>query len=380
MANPMLDLKTDQFTKILEHMHPLIAKRRIRELDTNAKVLRATPFNGDHIAALREVLEEIARREKVDIKSLTSRLMSRSWPDPAYYTLQAILDTAAPITDAELRSACLCYFNKHTAKVFDNSRPFASDMTYQSFGDKLVKYFACSTRDERKLLKIIDGLLKHSHTDDRLHGKIRREALYFYLVSHSSSGYPSSYHDSDILRLAGRCGLHVAMYAVSWIKESCQPSSQLRRVIRCMEKGSRTMSRDYITELSTLVRQLDAKEATIFFEAVDAACAQLHSLPRHIARNYLMALRRGGWGYVKASKSEVATAIYRNVDKAKVQPILEEMNVPCGPNFTGAHRMIPASLSDAPVDLLIELNYALLVYLEKKGWTREGGLMWHLTF
>ncbi|KAK8133648.1 hypothetical protein PG984_005660 [Apiospora sp. TS-2023a] len=349
MATSMVEVKTDQLTGILEHLHPLIAKRRIRELDTDPKVLRAMPFNGDHVSALREALEDIASGGKVDIKNLTSRLMSRSWPDEAFVILQSVLEAAAPITDDELRN--------------------------------LAEYFAGSKRDEKKLLKIIEGMIKHSNTKDlrmSQFAKIRREALYFHMIANNPAGYQPAYHDSDVLNLAKRCESHFARYAVSLIKAQPKPSPQLKQVIRYMENGSGKMDSDYITELYTLIRPLDAKDATTLFKAVDGVCTRLHSLPRQIARNYLMALKRGGWGYAKGAKSEVAAAIYRAVDKATVQPILEDLNRPCGSNFTGAHRMIPSSLFDANVDLLIDLNHALMSYIEKKGWTREGDMIYHI--
>ncbi|KAK7977240.1 hypothetical protein PG996_003310 [Apiospora saccharicola] len=381
MATSMVEVKTDQLTDILEHLHPLIAKCRTRELDTDPKVLRAMPFNGDHVSALREALEDIASGGKVDIKNLTSRLMSRSWPDEAFFILQSVLEAAAPITDDELRNVCLRSLNKNTAKVFNNSTPFNNLMAYQDVGDQLAEYFAGSKRDERKLLKIIDGMIKHSNTKDlrmSQFAKIRREALYFHMIANNPTGYQPAYHDSDVLNLTKRCESHVARYAVSLIKAQPKPSPQLRQVIRCMENGPVTMDSDYIIELYTLIRPLDAKDATTLFKAVNEVCTRLHSLPRHIARNYWMALKRGGWGYAKGAKSEVTTAIYRAVDKATVQPILEDLNRPCSSNFTGAHRMIPSSLFDANVDLLIDLNHALMAYLEEKGWTREGEMIYHI--
>ncbi|KAK8009290.1 hypothetical protein PG991_011841 [Apiospora marii] len=379
MATSMVKLKTDQLADILEHLHPVIAKRRIRELDTNPKVLRAMPFNGDHVSALREALEEIAGGGKVNIKALVTRLMNRNWPDEAFYILEGVLEAAAPITDEELRNVCLRSLDKNTAKVFNKSNPFVGRMAYQDVGDKLAKYFAGSVRDEKKLLRIVDGMIKHSSKEDLRMGKIRREALYFYLIANNPSGSQSGWHDSDMLDLAKRCGLHVSRYAVFLIKAKSQPSSKLRQVIRCMEKAPRTMSTDYFTELYSLIRQLDAKDAKTLFEVVDEACTRLHGLPRHIARNYLMALKRGGWGYSNEAKSEVVAAIYRAVNKVQVQPILEDLDVQCGARFTGStHRMIPASLSKAPVDLMIDLNYALMIYLEKKGWTREGDLVYHI--
>lgn len=354
-------------------MHPLIAKRRIRELDTNPQLLLVIPFNGEHISALREVLVEISRGGQVDMKSLISRLELRFWPSEAYYSLFHILATAALITNTELRTACLQHLNKNTIDIFESSTTFADCITYQEVGDKLIKYFAGNQRDEQMLLEISDGMIEHFYTgDDFWLEKNRREALYFYLISHDLSIHQPGYHDFEMLTLAHRCSLHVAMHAATMVHAAGPSSPRLQGIIRCMETGSRTMDSVYITELYTLMHQLNANESTIFVEAVYSSCAKLYSLPRHIARNYQMALNRGGWEYTEGAMSDVLAAICRTMDKAKVQPILEDLNVVCGPNLISMYRQISLSLSDADADLLIDLNNSLLVYLTEKSWIHEG--------
>ncbi|KAK7921423.1 hypothetical protein PG985_009445 [Apiospora marii] len=373
MANSVTEISWQCISRFLEFIHPLIAKRRIRELDINPEVLRAISFNSDCVSTLREVLDEISHGGQFDAQFLASRLQIGNWPMEAYNCLLDILITAAPITDTEFRSACLQCLNKDTTEIFKNSKTFANCITYHEFGEKLTKYFAGDQRDEQKFLEIIDGMVEHSNTDgDSRLGKILREALYFYLISHDSSIYLSGYHDSEMLTLAKRCSLHVAMHAATIVHASGQSSPRLQKIIRCMKTGSRTMGIDYITELYLLMRQLNANESTIFFEAVYSSCIKLHKLPRHIARNYLVAMDRGDWECAEGAMSEILVATYPRLNKAEVHPILEDLNDVCGSGLPSTYLKIPLSLSDASEDLLIDLNNSLLLYLSSKSRTYEG--------
>lgn len=157
------------FTDALQALNPVVALRRILELDTNSKLVRIMPFNVDHVADIRGVLESIHHREK-DFdphEAASSLVLHGAWSDAAFEAVLVILRDAAPITTDELR-----------------------DMCHRNWSSKKFLVFKTHDLDDDKTKSIsrrIEDLLEHlTSTGSEWKKMTRKEGLYYDLVKYNT--------------------------------------------------------------------------------------------------------------------------------------------------------------------------------------------------
>ncbi|KAK6825485.1 hypothetical protein PG987_012979 [Apiospora arundinis] len=358
MIAKMVDQK-QVFEAILHKMHPAIAEQRLAKLSTEVKLLKALPFNGDHLDQLRLLLQSIIRKGKVTDREIMA-LNLDMWPDGIIQAMNSSLQTAATtISNDELRLACLRFLNVRNCDILKHP-VFRSDAdtVLQQYYVTLDAQFRVQQRD----------------TSDK-----------------RAAGPP--YFASQMLRLAMACDADVAKQALPHLDFSCQPWG-IKRVVACLKRaqwlsvtpsktragaanGGRYMDPNYTAELHGLLQRLEPLEAEMVFTAVRRAHARLHFMPRFLAQNYLAVVSRDPHEChetIIELESVLIQGRFAN-RKREVEPLFRGLADACSGGYgaADAFRMVPPILFDASVrDLVIDLNNALIEYMQDEGWTYNG--------
>lgn len=373
------EYQVDKFTDALEVLSPVVALRRIRELDTNSKLVQVMPFNIDHVGDLRDVLRSIYRRKKsfVPCEAATNLLHRGTWSDAAFEAVMAILRDAAPISSDELRD--MCHRNWGTEKAI------------------IFKTHGLSANTQKKTIsQRVETLLENlSSTSSEWKNLTRKEGLYYDLDEYPNGGL----HRSDMVRLAKRCcEPNVAGQAVPLIVCG-QPSSKLKRIAGYMKKyicdsdnGPR-----FVSLFCDILGSLNSKDRSKVICAIDTACEKLCEMPRAIARNFHHATTNAkplpASGNKEAAKSEknkknaaegAKAAVrhyfarhggYENIDKTGLDRLLKDLARACDQWDSDEHCFIPDSVLNAPINVAFDLNNAMIEYVEEKTCKHEGSMM-----
>ncbi|KAK7977241.1 hypothetical protein PG996_003311 [Apiospora saccharicola] len=367
----------DNFADALEILSPVVALRRIRELDTNSKLIRVMPFNVDHVGAIRGVLCSIHRRDKNfdPREAASSLLLQGAWSDAAFEAVMVILRDAAPIPDEDLLDACHDNWDPEKRHIFE-----AHGL------DVITK--------QKPIAQLIDELISNPNsTGSQWKNLTRKEGLYYDLVEYHKGGY----HRCDSVRLAKRClEPNVANQAASLI--TCgKPSSQRRKIVAYMRKyiwDSEDGPR-FVKRFCDIYESLDQKERETVICAIDTSCEKLCEMPRAIVRNFHRATTSetpssasGQKAYgpekqkqaVKKAKVVVRQhfrqyGTYSHIDDAGLDRLLKDLARACDQWDTDEHRLIPDSLLNAPINVAFDLNNAMIDYVQDKGCKHEGSWM-----
>ncbi|KAK8025365.1 hypothetical protein PG990_003188 [Apiospora arundinis] len=386
MIAKMVDQK-QVFEAILHKMHPAIAEQRLAKLSTEVKLLKALPFNGDHLDQLRLLLQSIIRKGKVTDREIMA-LNLDMWPDGIIQAMNSSLQTAATtISNDELRLACLRFLNVRNCDILKHP-VFRSDAdtVLQQYYVTLDAQFRVQQRDtsDKRVLNSINGILRKLTPP-------QKEAMYYALLF--TSGRRPPYFASQMLRLAMACDADVAKQALPHLDFSCQPWG-IKRVVACLKRaqwlsvtpsktragaanGGRYMDPNYTAELHGLLQRLEPLEAEMVFTAVRRAHARLHFMPRFLAQNYLAVVSRDPHECHEAIielESVLIQGRFAN-RKREVEPLFRGLADACSGGYgaADAFRMVPPILFDASVrDLVIDLNNALIEYMQDEGWTYNG--------
>ncbi|KAK8133649.1 hypothetical protein PG984_005661 [Apiospora sp. TS-2023a] len=368
----------DNFADALEILSPVVALRRIRELDTNSKLIRVMPFNIDHVGAIRGVLCSIHRRDKNfdPREAASSLLLQGAWSDGAFEAVMFILRDAAPIPDEDLLDACHDNWDPEKRHIFE------------------VHGLAVITK-QKPIAQLIDEHISdlNSSSTSNWKNQTRKEGLYYDLVEYTKGGY----HRCDGVRLAKRClEPNVANQAAPLI--ICgKPSSQLGKIVAYMKKyiwDSEDGPR-FVKRFCYIYESLSQKERETVICAIDTSCEKLCEMPRAIVRNFHHATTsktpssasgKNGCGPEKqkqaVKRAKVAVrqhfrqyGSYSHIDKAALDRLLKDLARASDQWNTDEHRLIPDSLLNAPINVAFDLNNAMIDFVQDKGCKHEGSWM-----
>ncbi|KAK8108048.1 uncharacterized protein PG998_010061 [Apiospora kogelbergensis] len=374
------------FEELLYRMHPAIAEQRLAKLSTEAKLLKVLPFNGDHLGQLRLLLQSIVRKGKPGEGEITN-LNLDLWPDGILQAMNTSLQTAVtPISNDELRLACLRFLNARNCDILKHPifRSDDGNSILQQYYAALDAQFRVQKRDtsDKRVLNNINGVIRKLTP-------AQKETLYYALLF--TSGRRPPYFPAQMLRLAMACDADVAKQALPHLDFSCQPWG-IKRVVTCLKRaqwssttktrasaGTKWMDPNYTAELYGLLQRLEPLEAEMVFTAVRRAHARLHYMPRYLAQNYLAVVSREPHACRDAIADLEAVLIHSRFGsrKREVEPLLRGLADACGGGggygAADAFRVVPAVLFDASVrDLVIDLNNALIEYMQDEGWGYNG--------
>ncbi|KAK7977239.1 hypothetical protein PG988_004729 [Apiospora saccharicola] len=362
--------------EILHRLHPAVAEQRLAKIPTDVKLLKALPFNGDHIDELRHLLQLIVRHGGLGVREVAD-VHIHAWPDRVIEAMVDCLQASisAIVSDEELHLVCLRFLNADTLGVLKH-QAFMSDSNngFDRYHDSLDLQFRLHKKDtsDRLVLKMINRIVHKLNP-------FQRETLFYALIS--AAGIRPPYLPAQMLQLATTCDADVAIQAIPHLDFDCQ-SPLVKKIVRVMKRsrwsttpgGDKRMDPHSTAELYELLQRLDRLDMEVVSTAIKRAHARLLYMPRYIAQNYIDALWRDpddlhvAWRHLE---SDITGDHFANRRK-QVEPLLEDLVHACYSGFD-KHRMVPPSLFDiANRDLVIDLNNAMIEYLKDKGWDYKG--------
>ncbi|KAK7947956.1 uncharacterized protein PG986_008842 [Apiospora aurea] len=365
--------------EVLHRLHPAVAEQRLAQIATDAQLLKALPFNGDHLDQLRRLLQSVVRNGRLSAREVAD-LHLHAWPDRIVEAMvEGLQPSLSPVvSDEELHLVCLRFLNAKSISVLKHPA-FASDSNngFERYYDTLEQQFRVHKKDtsDRLVQKMINRII-HKVTP------AQRETLYYALIF--VSGCRPPYLPSQILQLAMACDADVAKQAVPHLDFSCQ-SPPVKKVVAFLKRSRWTiipgvgkrMDPHATAELFELLQRLDRLDIDVVSTAIRRAHARLLYMPRFLSQNYLAALWRDSedlhvaWQHLE---SDIIGDHFANRRK-EVEPLLKGLVHACYSGFD-KHRMVPSSLLDpASRDLVIDLNNAVIEYLKDKGWDYQGELI-----
>ncbi|KAK8094819.1 hypothetical protein PG997_001504 [Apiospora hydei] len=261
--------------EVLHRLHPAVAEQRLAQIATDAQLLKALPFNGDHLDQLRRLLQSVVRNGKLSAREVAD-LHLHAWPDRIVEAMvEGLQPSLSPVvSDEELHLVCLRFLNAKSISVLKHPA-FASDSNngFERYYDTLDQQFRVHKKDtsDRLVLKMINRII-HKVTP------AQRETLYYALIF--VSGCRPPYLPSQILQLAMACD---ADKVVAFLKRSRW--SVIPGIGKRMDPHA-------TAELFELLQRLDRLDIDVVSTAIRRAHARLLYMPRFISQNYLAALWR----------------------------------------------------------------------------------------
>ncbi|KAK8087290.1 hypothetical protein PG994_002264 [Apiospora phragmitis] len=204
--------------EVLHKMHPAVAEQRLAKITTDAKLLKALPFNGDHLGQLRHLLQSIVRNGKLGVREVAD-LHLHAWPDRIVEAMVECLQAGLlPIvSDEELHLVCLRFLSAKTLGVLLHPA-FVSDSNngFDRYHDTLDLQFRLHKKDtsDRLVLKMINRIIHKLNP-------AQRETLYYALLF--AAGVKPPYLPAQMLQLAMACDADVAKQALPHLDFECQP-------------------------------------------------------------------------------------------------------------------------------------------------------------
>ncbi|KAK7947957.1 uncharacterized protein PG986_008843 [Apiospora aurea] len=263
----------------LKTLQPGVAQRRIEDIKTNVKLLHAMPFNGNHVGALCDVLQSIVRKDTSGyLKNLSVLEEVVKRPSNVIEIMITFLKTETPITDDELLQT-ICFLSSHNkikALKKDTFTSYGGESIYKD----LTKLYESKDTSSKRIRKLVDTSISDVESHDR-------EVIYFLLTS-GNVAPPLAF---DIDRVAKRCDVDIVRLILEELPGT--PLKQITDLIKgspSRQGGESKKVKKYTTKLAWLLRLISAHDAQTFIAAVNNASARLAMLPRHIARNYTIAL------------------------------------------------------------------------------------------
>ncbi|KAK8039494.1 hypothetical protein PG993_007905 [Apiospora rasikravindrae] len=356
----------------LKTMHPGVAQRRLKDLQSNTALLNAMPFNGNHAGALCDVLQCIARKETSGYRNNMSLLEKCARkPSNITETMATFLDAETPISNEELIQT-ICFLSSKD-KIQTLKKEALTSYEGQSFYDDLKKLYEPKDISSTKLRKLVDKSIDDIEPHDR-------EVIYFHLTSGSLA--PTLL--SDIDRIAKRCDVDIVKQILDELPAHWEtPGSPVEHLMAMLKStpsrqgGESRKVHKHTADLGWHLRLISAQDAQTLVAAVDRASARLAIMPRHVARNYTTALQQldsdDHDDYEKAKI--VNTAIYENCARGgkALKKIVKEVERACRDDEAAPrHRKLPRGLLEASVDDLVDIHNALIEYLKEEGHDYEG--------
>ncbi|KAK7921419.1 hypothetical protein PG985_009441 [Apiospora marii] len=330
-----------QLRGVLDHIHPSVADRRLRMMDTNNELLNALSFDTTSIEELRYVLQSIAMYDALvyDHKDLENAIKHST---DAIRTIIDFLKAETPILLEELLQTIYLGSTKEKIETLDKDSLISRDGV--EIYDRLRRFY------QSRNVRAEDILQSVTHRSIQDMAPYDKEIFYFHL----SSGLTIPPLFSDIDRFANRCTIHVV------------PERAPRH-----HTGAADPDNKYATELGRAIRMLGAQDATTLLSAVDSVYAKLAIMPRHIMGNYRKALRAQDDGDI----GTVDTAIFAGSTSGQegLFMVINGVKDVC----EGLREKPPRILLDLPIGDLIDINNALYQFLKDVLDTDEWGIPDH---
>ncbi|KAK6844824.1 hypothetical protein PG995_014934 [Apiospora arundinis] len=333
-----------------------------------AKAIASTlPFNGTHLATFRKALNSIvAGNNNVDHRRVAEGIiLDRPLPDETFEALMNVMMAASPIEDSQLRTLCLEVLTMNN---------FAEFM--KSHGVWLI-----GSANTCKI-KAVDCLIETLNNSGTWRDQARKEGVYYELMKRTKA----TYHFSEFFKLAGRCGSEVATQIIPHLSRGT-PSSAIRQIVACL-RGSEwhVENPEHIAHMAALMVTLNKNELSKVVDAIEISLDKLIQMPRNIARNFFHAFswentQPGNKQKQAAEKVKAALSSYcyqhyglisGNNRKDIFDRLIKDLTRTCRKWEPALDLMIPDSFWEAPMEVLMDLNNAMMDYITEMGLEAEG--------